>query len=130
MHHLPYPLQLPMTSGMVSLMFSTIFYEQPLLHTTVIDTRHDGARSQVTDTKPLTSGCNMPVYRCGLKPDEFRHASRKRTSDQGPTCMNLGPGQKLYTRIAFDETVTFWLQCAGSLPCACVFAALYACEIV
>ena len=32
-------------------MFSTIFYEQPLLHTTVIDTRHDGARSQVIDTK-------------------------------------------------------------------------------
>ena len=25
--------------------------------------------------------------------------------------------------------VTFWLQRAGSLPCACVFAALYACAI-
>ena len=56
-------------------MFSTIFYEQPLLHTTVIDTRHDGARSQVIDTKPLTSGFNMPIYGCGLKPDEFRRAS-------------------------------------------------------
>ena len=35
-----------------------------------------------------------------------------------------------YTPIAFDERVTFWLQRAGSLPCACVFAALYACAIV
>ena len=32
-----------------------------------------------------------------------------------------------YTPIAFDERVTFCLQRAGSLPCACVFAALYAC---
>ena len=31
-----------------------------------------------------------------------------------------------YSLIAFDERVTFWLQRAGSLPCACVFAALYA----
>ena len=31
-----------------------------------------------------------------------------------------------YTPIAFDERVIFWLQRAGSLPCACVFAALYA----
>ena len=36
---------------------------------------------------------------------------------------------KHYTPIAFDERVTFWVQRAGSLPCACVFAALYACEI-
>ena len=34
-----------------------------------------------------------------------------------------------YTPIAFDERVTFWLQRARSLPCACVFAALYACAI-
>ena len=34
-----------------------------------------------------------------------------------------------YTPIAFDERVTFWLQRAGSLPCACLFAALYACAI-
>ena len=27
--------------------------------------------------------------------------------------------------IAFHERVTFWLERAGSLPCACVFAALY-----
>ena len=29
----------------------------------------------------------------------------------------------------FDERVTFWLQRAGSLPCVCVFAALYVCAI-
>ena len=34
-----------------------------------------------------------------------------------------------YTPIAFDEGVTFWLQRAGSLPCACAFAALHACAI-
>ena len=33
------------------------------------------------------------------------------------------------TPIAFDERVTFWLQRAQSLPCACAFAALYACAI-
>ena len=37
--------------------------------------------------------------------------------------------ENLNTPIAFDERVTFWLQHAGSLPCACVFAALYACAI-
>ena len=35
----------------------------------------------------------------------------------------------LYTPIAFDERVTFWLQQARSLPCVCAFAALYACGI-
>ena len=35
-----------------------------------------------------------------------------------------------YSPIAFDERVTFWLQCTGSLPCVCVFAALYVCLIV
>ena len=34
-----------------------------------------------------------------------------------------------YTPIAFDEIVAFWLQRAGSLPCACSFAALHACAI-
>ena len=34
-----------------------------------------------------------------------------------------------YTPIAFGERVTFWLQRARSLPCTCVFAALYACAI-
>ena len=34
-----------------------------------------------------------------------------------------------YTPIAFDERVIFWLQRAGSLPCACAFAALHACAI-
>ena len=34
-----------------------------------------------------------------------------------------------YTPIAFDERVTFWLQRARSLSCACTFAALYACVI-
>ena len=29
-----------------------------------------------------------------------------------------------YTPIAFDERVTFWLQRAGSLPCACVFCCI------
>ena len=37
--------------------------------------------------------------------------------------------QYFYSPIAFDERVTFWLQHAGSLPCACAFAALYACAI-
>ena len=75
-------------------MFSMSFYEQPLLHATVIDTSHDGARSQVIDTKPLTSGFNMPIYRCGLKPNKFRRASVNRTSDPGPTCINSGPGSE------------------------------------
>ena len=35
----------------------------------------------------------------------------------------------LYTPIAFDERVTFWIQRARSLPCACAFAALYTCAI-
>ena len=34
-----------------------------------------------------------------------------------------------YTPIAFDDRVFFWLQRAGSLPCECGFAALYACAI-
>ena len=34
-----------------------------------------------------------------------------------------------YTPIAFDKRVTVWLQRAGSLPCVCMFAALYACVI-
>ena len=34
----------------------------------------------------------MPIYRCGLKPDEFRCASVNRTSDPGPTRINSGPG--------------------------------------
>ena len=41
----------------------------------------------------------------------------------------LACGASCYTPIAFDERVTFWLQRTGSLPCACVFAALYACTI-
>ena len=36
---------------------------------------------------------------------------------------------RVYTPIAFDERVTFWLQRAGSLSCACAFAALHACAI-
>ena len=32
----------------------------------------------------------------------------------------------LYTPIAFNKRVTFWLQPARSLPCACVFTDLYA----
>ena len=74
-------------------MFSTISYEQPLLHTTVIDTRHDGGH-KVIDMKPLTSVFNMPIYRCGLKPDEFCRASANRTSDPGPTRINSGPGSE------------------------------------
>ena len=35
----------------------------------------------------------------------------------------------LYSLITFDERVTFWLKRAQSLPCACVFAAAYACVI-
>ena len=54
--------------------------------------RHDGARSQVIDTNPSTSGFNMPIYWCGLKPDEFRHANENRISDLGLTCINLCPG--------------------------------------
>ena len=79
---------------MVSLMFLTIFYEQPLLHTTVIDTRGAPWWSQVTDTKPLTSVFNMPIYRYGLKPDKFRRTSVNRTCDSGPTRINSGPGSE------------------------------------
>ena len=39
-------------------------------------------------------------------------------------------GYSIYTPIAFDQRVTFWLQNARSLPCACVFAALYVCAIL
>ena len=35
----------------------------------------------------------------------------------------------VYTPIAFDERVNFWLQLTRSLPCACAFAALYVCAI-
>ena len=35
----------------------------------------------------------------------------------------------IYAPIAFDERVTFWFQRTWSLPCACVFAALYVCAI-
>ena len=31
-----------------------------------------------------------------------------------------------YSFIAFDERVTFWLQCVRSLPCACAHVALFA----
>ena len=31
---------------------------------------------------------------------------------------------KYFTPIAFDERVTFWLQRARSLPCACAFSSL------
>ena len=34
-----------------------------------------------------------------------------------------------YTPIAFDERVTFLLQLARSMPCACAFAAFYVCAI-
>ena len=37
--------------------------------------------------------------------------------------------QLLYSLIAFDERVIFWLQRARLPPRACVFAALYACVI-
>ena len=36
----------------------------------------------------------------------------------------------LYSPFAFDKRVTFWFQCARSLHCVFVFAALYACAIV
>ena len=36
----------------------------------------------------------------------------------------------VYSLIAFDEKLTFWFQRPQSLPCARVFAALYACAIV
>ena len=42
-----------------------------------------------------------------------------------PAYLSSTPG--IYTLNAFDERVTFWLQRAGSLPYACVFAALYVC---
>ena len=59
-----------------------------------IDTRHDEASSQVIDTKLLTSGFNMPIYRCRLKPDKFHRASVNRTSDPGSTHINSGPGSE------------------------------------
>ena len=34
-----------------------------------------------------------------------------------------------YSLIAFDERVTFWLQCIRSLPCACAYVALFACRL-
>ena len=34
--------------------------------------------------------------------------------------------QGTYSLIAFDEKVTFWLQCVQSLPCVCVYVALFA----
>ena len=35
-------------------------------------------------------------------------------------------GWVVYSLIAFDERVTFWLQCIRSLPCACAYVALFA----
>ena len=34
--------------------------------------------------------------------------------------------EKHYSLIAFDKRVTFWLQHVQSLPCACVYVALFA----
>ena len=34
-----------------------------------------------------------------------------------------------YSLIAFDERVTFWLQRVRSLPCACVYVALFVCRL-
>ena len=34
----------------------------------------------------------------------------------------------VYSPIAFNERVTFWLQCVRSLPFACAYVALFACE--
>ena len=39
----------------------------------------------------------------------------------------LVTAHSLYSPITFDERVTFLIQCARSQPCACAFAALYAC---
>ena len=36
----------------------------------------------------------MPNYRSRLRPDEVRRASVNRTSDPGPTRINLGPGSE------------------------------------
>ena len=33
---------------------------------------------------------------------------------------------KVYSLIAFDERVTFWLQRVWSVPCACAYVALFA----
>ena len=35
----------------------------------------------------------------------------------------------VYSLIAFDERITFWLQRVRSLPCACAYVALFACRL-
>ena len=41
-------------------------------------------------------------------------------------CSLLDVKNIIYTLIAFNERVTFWLQLVGSLPCACAYVALFA----
>ena len=36
---------------------------------------------------------------------------------------------RIYSLIAFDERVTFWLQHIRSLPCACAYVALFGCRL-
>ena len=36
----------------------------------------------------------------------------------------------IYSLIAFDERVTFWLQRLKSLPCACAYVALFERKLV
>ena len=43
--------------------------------------------------------------------------------------MGGGGEEQLNLSIVRLTRVTLWLQCALPLPCACVFAALYACAI-
>ena len=38
--------------------------------------------------------------------------------------------QLCYSPIAFDERVSFWLQRVRSLPCACAYVVLYACDSI
>ena len=39
------------------------------------------------------------------------------------------PNPYVYSLIAVDERIIFWLQPTQSLPCACAYVALFACRL-
>ena len=50
----------------------------------------------------------------------------KMTSTQGCQLSPIERESPAYSLIVFDKRVTFWLQYVRSLPCACVYVALFA----
>ena len=98
-------------------MFSIIFYEQPLLHTTVIETRHDGSKVTVHWHEMVNfrvQYANLPMR---IEAYKFRLASVNRTSDPGPTSINWSPGSEalVWTWPKFDLISTTVAEAAEEI---------------